>query len=71
VVFLQIIELIDDATGENSKNGTENNTMYFEIKDEFSERFILIKQEKSGNIEGKCQQSCYKKPCSEQKAHKL
>jgi hypothetical protein len=71
MVFFQVIELVDNTTSQNGKNGTKNNTVHFEIKYEISERFILIEQEKSGNIEGKCQQGSYKKTCSEQKAHKL
>jgi hypothetical protein len=71
MIFLQVIELIDNTACQNGKNSTKNNPMYFEIEDKFSERFILVEQEKSRNIESKCQESSYKKTCSEEKAHEL
>jgi hypothetical protein len=46
MVFLQIIELIDNSTCQNGKNRTENNTVNFKVKYKISERFILIEQEK-------------------------
>lgn len=71
MVFFQIIELVDDSSGKNSEYGTENNTVNFKIKDEFSERFILIKQEESGNIECKSKQQSHRNPRSQKKSHEL